>query len=146
MGDLNMCGIRCFHRKLMCCDAPLVISIGHYVYYWYQLFLIDITDIVNLLDGYTYPSVFLMSSYGTPFAQWASYLARTAQFSLWASGAVIYNYIVTNCINCLLIGSRRISNGSHTNYCWAILAHDSKFILLSNYPQFIYWFYSFTVY
>ena len=55
-----------------------------------------------------------------------SFLLDTAQFSLWASGAVNYDYIVTNSINCLLIGSRCIPNGSHTNYCWANLAHSSK--------------------
>ena len=35
-----------------------------------------------------------------------SFLFGTAQFSLWASGAVNYDYIVTNSINSLLIGSR----------------------------------------
>ena len=42
-----------------------------------------------------------------------SFLFGTAQFSLWASGAVNYDYIVTNS----LIGSRCIPNGVHTNYC-----------------------------
>ena len=44
-----------------------------------------------------------------------SFLFGTAQFSLWASGAVIYDYIVTNSINSLLIGSRCILNGAHTS-------------------------------
>ena len=35
------------------------------------------------------------------------------QFSLWASGTVNYDYIVTNSIN-LLIGLRCILNGTHT--------------------------------
>ena len=61
-------------------------------------------------------SVFLISSYGAPLAQRASYL-DTAQFSLRASGAVNYDYIVTNGINSLLIGSRCIPNGTHTNHC-----------------------------
>ena len=61
-------------------------------------------------------SVFLISSYGAPLAQRASYL-DTAQFSLWASGAVNYDYIVTNGIKSLLIGSRCIPNGTHTNHC-----------------------------
>ena len=40
----------------------------------------------------------------------------TAQLSLWAIGTANYDYIVTNSINCLLIGSRCISNGAHTNH------------------------------
>ena len=43
------------------------------------------------------PPMFLISSYGTPLAQ--SFLFGTAQFSLWASGAVNYYYIVANSIN-----------------------------------------------
>ena len=68
-----------------------------------------------------YISVFLISLYGAPLAQTASYLALHS--SLWASGAVNYDYIVTNSINSLLIGSRSIPNGAHTN-----LAHASKSI------------------
>ena len=34
-----------------------------------------------------------------------NFLFGTAQFSLWAYGTVNYDYIVTNSINCLLIGS-----------------------------------------
>ena len=45
-----------------------------------------------------------------------SFLFGTAQFSLWASGTVNYDYIVTNSINSLLIGSRCIPNGAHTNH------------------------------
>ena len=51
-----------------------------------------------------------------------SFLFGTAQFSLWASGAV--DYIV---INTLLIGSRCIPN-AHINHCWVNLAHASKLI------------------
>ena len=72
-----------------------------------------------------------------------SFLFGTAQFSLWASSTVNYDYIVhvhvhqcfykcihmygtpmvncdyivTNSINSLLIGSRCIPNGAHTNHC-----------------------------
>ena len=46
-----------------------------------------------------------------------SFLFSTAQFSIWANGAVNYDYIVTNNINSLLIGSRCIPNGAHTNHC-----------------------------
>ena len=61
-----------------------------------------------------------------------SFLFGTAQFSLWANGAVSYDYIVTNSINSLLIGSRYIPNGAHTNHLWANLAHASKHIKNSN--------------
>ena len=44
-------------------------------------------------------------------------LLGTVQFSLWASGTVNYDYIVTNSIKCLLIGSRCIHDGAHTNHC-----------------------------
>ena len=37
--------------------------------------------------------------------------------SLSASGVVNYDYVVTNSINCLLIGSRCIPNDAHTNHC-----------------------------
>ena len=46
-----------------------------------------------------------------------SFLFGTVHFSHWASGAVNYDYIVTNSIKSLLIGSRCIPNGSHTNHC-----------------------------
>ena len=36
--------------------------------------------------------------------------------SLWASGVVNYDYIVTNSINSL-IGSKCIPNGAHINHC-----------------------------
>ena len=35
----------------------------------------------------------------------------------WARGTVNYDYIITNSINFLLIGSRCIPNGTHTNHC-----------------------------
>ena len=46
-----------------------------------------------------------------------SFLFGIGQFSLWASGAVNYDSIVTNSINYLLIGSKCIPNGAHTNHC-----------------------------
>ena len=64
---------------------------------------------------HTYMSVFLISSYGSPLAQRASYLVQHS--SLWPSGAGNYDYIVTNSINSLLIGSKCIPNGVHTNHC-----------------------------
>ena len=62
-----------------------------------------------------YISEFLISSYGAPLVQRTSYLALHS--SLWASGAVNYDYIVTNSINSLLIGSRCLPNATHTNHC-----------------------------
>ena len=43
-------------------------------------------------------------------------------------GTVNYDYIVTNSINSFLIDSKCIPNGTHTNHCWANLAHASKLI------------------
>ena len=48
------------------------------------------------------------------------------QLSLWASGAVNYDCIITNSITSLLIRSRRIPNDAHTNHCSANLACASK--------------------
>ena len=61
------------------------------------------------------------------WAQRAFYLAQhSSHFG--TDGTVNYDYIVTNNINCLLIGSKCIPNGAHTNHCWANLAHASKHI------------------
>ena len=65
-----------------------------------------------------YTSVF----WKAPLAQTASYLTlHSSLFGL--DGAVIYAYNVTISMDCLLIGSRCIPNGTHTNHCWA---HASK--------------------
>ena len=61
-------------------------------------------------------SVFLISSYGAPLAQRASYLALHSSL-FGPDGAVNYDCIVTNSINSLLIVSRCIPNGTHTNHC-----------------------------
>ena len=58
---------------------------------------------------------FLISSYGAPLAQRASYLAQHSSL-FGPDGAVNYDYIVTNSINSLLIGSRCNPNGVHTNH------------------------------
>ena len=60
--------------------------------------------------------LFLISSYGTPLAQRASNLAEHS-FLIGPDGAVNYDYIITNSINSLLIGSRCIPNGAYTNHC-----------------------------
>ena len=75
---------------------------------------------------YMYNSVF-MSSYGAPLAQRASYLALHSSLS-GPDGTVNYDYIINNSINSLLIGSRWIPNGAHTNQRWVNLAHTSKHI------------------
>ena len=61
-------------------------------------------------------SEFLISSYGAPLAQTASYLVQHSSL-FGPDGAVNYDYIVTNSINSLLIGSKCIPNGAHTNHC-----------------------------
>ena len=61
-------------------------------------------------------AVFLISSYGAPLAQRASYLAQHS-YLFEPDGAVNYDYIVTNSINSLLIGSRCIPNGTHDSHC-----------------------------
>ena len=73
---------------------------------------------------------FFIRSYSTPFAQKASYLAlHSSHFG--PDGAVNYDYIVSNSGNSVLIGSRCIPNGAHTNHYWANLAHASKHIINS---------------
>ena len=47
----------------------------------------------------------LISSYGTPLAQRASYLPLHSSL-FGPDGAFNYDYIITNSTNCLLIGSR----------------------------------------
>ena len=60
-------------------------------------------------------SMFLISLYGAPLAQRTSYLALHS--SLFEPVArLIMILFVTNSINCLLIGSRCIPNGAHTNH------------------------------
>ena len=55
-------------------------------------------DICTYMYICVYMPMFLISSYGSPLAK-------------------LYDYIVTNSINSLLIGSRCIPNGEHTNHC-----------------------------
>ena len=59
--------------------------------------------------------MFFISSYGAPLAQRASYLALHSSL-FGAHDAVNYDYIVTNSINSLLIGSGYIPSGAHTNH------------------------------
>ena len=68
-----------------------------------------------LLVNSIHAAVFLISSYGAPLTQRTSYLAlHSSHFG--PDGTVNYDYIVTNSINYLLIGSRCIPNGTHTNH------------------------------
>ena len=73
-------------------------------------------------------SVFLISSYGAPLAHRASYLALHSSLFRPVALLIMIDYKVTNSITSLLIGSRYIPNGTHTNHCWANLAHGSKHI------------------
>ena len=57
-------------------------------------------------------SVFLISSFGTPLAQKAPYLALHSSL-IEPDSTVNYSYIVTNSIYSLLISSRCIPNGTH---------------------------------
>ena len=72
--------------------------------------------IIVVVNTCTYTSVFLISSYGTPLPQKASYLALHSSL-FGPDGTVNYDYIVTNSINFLLIGLKCIPNDAHTNYC-----------------------------
>ena len=60
-------------------------------------------------------------------AQRTSHLAQLSSL-FGPDGTVNYDYIATNSINSLLIGSKCIRNGTLTNHCWANLAHASKVI------------------
>ena len=71
--------------------------------------------------------MFLISLYGIPLTQRVSHLALHSSL-FGPDGAVNYDYIVTNSINSLLIGSRCILNGAHTNHFWVNLAQTSKLI------------------
>ena len=75
--------------------------------------------------------VFLISSYGTPLAQRAFFIW---QFSLWASGAVNYDYIATNSINSLL--AQDVFSMAHTltifEPIWSMLQNLSKTMKLYN--------------
>ena len=80
---------------------------------------------------FIHPSVFLINSYGAPFAQRASYLPLHSSL-LGPDGAVNYDYIVTNSIDPLLIGSICIPV-AHTlinvEPFWPILQNVSKTLL-----------------
>ena len=61
-------------------------------------------------------SVFLIGSCDTPLGQRASCLAQhTSLFG--PDGAIDYDYIVTNSVKCLLIGSKCIPNSTHASHC-----------------------------
>ena len=81
-------------------------------------FLLAVRPILCLLStGFnTCVSEFLISSYGAPLAQRASYLALHSSL-FGPDGTVNYEYIITDSINSLLTGSRCIPNGAHTNHC-----------------------------
>ena len=73
--------------------------------------------------------VFLISLYGAPLTQRASYLAlQSSLFGPVVQVHIIMIILSLNSINSLLICSRCIPNGTHTNHCWVNLAHASKLI------------------
>ena len=69
-----------------------------------------------IIQKYVYllVAVFLVSSYGIPLAQRASYLALHSSL-FGPDGTVNYDYIITNSINALLIGSRKMYYQWHTH-------------------------------
>ena len=73
--------------------------------------------------------MFLISSYGAPLAQRDSYLALHSSL-FGPDGTVNYDYIITNSINSLLIGSKCITNGAHivtiVEPIWPMLQKVSK--------------------
>ena len=81
----------------------------------------DFTRLVSV-----HAAVLLISSYGAPLAQRASYLAQQSSH-FWPDCAVNYD-IFSYSINSFLIGSKCIPNGTHTNHCWDNLADASKCI------------------
>ena len=93
----------------------LFISCTLYIYiYNLYLYIIYIYYIISVFDKLIWPTI------GPN-----SFLFCTAQFSHWASGAVNYDYIVTNSINSLLIDSM-----AHTltivEPIWPMLQNVSK--------------------
>ena len=76
----------------------------------------DVYNVYSIHICTIIPPQFLISSYGTQLVQRPSYLAlHSSLFGL--DGTVNYDYIITNSINSLLICSRCIPNGKHTNHC-----------------------------
>ena len=76
-----------------------------------QVKLCDFGVSVQVRDEWFW-SEFVISSYGAPLAQRASYMALHS-FLFGPDDAVNYDYIITNSINSLLIGSRCIPNSIH---------------------------------
>ena len=74
------------------------------------------TQMITIALGCLYISVFDKLIWCTIGLK--SLLICTAKFSPFLpDGTVNYDYIVTNSINALLISSRCLPNGIHTNYC-----------------------------
>ena len=93
-------------------SLKLVTCLSHY-------FIPSVSTAVSIV-WQLHLSVFLISSYDAPKAQRASYLAlRSSLFG--PDGAVNYDYIITNSINSLLIGSRYIRSTTTCNYSYVFL-------------------------
>ena len=92
------------------------IIISTFITFWWHLWTCTCTCICACTTcTCMWKSVFLISSYGAPLAQRASYLAHHSSL-FGPDGAVNCDYIVTNSINSLLIVSKCIPNGTHTNH------------------------------
>ena len=66
------------------------------------------------IDNNIYTSVFLISSYGAPLAQQASLALHSSLFG--PVEQLVMIIFSLNSISSLLIGSRCILNGAHTNH------------------------------
>ena len=120
---VSYCWYACTHQE----DALHVIC---FIAYRYIKGLYFVNNCLIAMQTLTYMYMYIHSSVFDKLI-WCticpkSFWFGTAQCSLWAIGTVNYDYIVTNSINSLLIGSRCIPNGVHINHCWANLAYVLK--------------------
>ena len=89
---------------------------------------IQMSNDINIIHNYYNLFVYYVYKYC---------LFYTCVILLWHVGeGPVPTVLVTNSINCLLIGSRCISTGAHTNHCWANLARVSK--LIKNSVMYVY--------
>ena len=102
--------LECILQWFWCTKENFSASCDRVHCWWFRLGL-WLTSLVGVWSAV----VFLISLYGTPLFQRASYLALHS--SLFGPDGTV-NYV--------LIGSRCIPNGIHSNHCRANLAHASK--------------------
>ena len=83
-----------------------------------------------MCDNYIFTNSVLISLYGTPLAQRASYLAlHNSLFRPDGAVTCSYDNVVTNSSNTLLMGSRCIPNGTHTEPIWPMLIKNSVYYI-----------------